>query len=117
MRRGRLVASELSGVQVFRYMNVSFVPVIATADSTMIHLTATELSLAQATGNTTAQAITQAFLTGIRERDDRVKAFLAVDEATALDQAQAVDAKRKRGEPLGKLAGIPVAIKDVLCTK
>src|SRR5205814_959071 len=39
------------------------------------------------------------------------------DETAALDQAKAIDAKRRRREPLGKLAGIPVAIKDVLCTK
>ena len=64
-----------------------------------------------------AEPITRAFLDAIRDRDGRVKAFLHVDEAAALEQARAVDAKRKNGRPLGPLAGMPVAVKDVLCTK
>jgi aspartyl-tRNA(Asn)/glutamyl-tRNA(Gln) amidotransferase subunit A len=40
-----------------------------------------------------------------------------VDEEVVRAQAVAVDAKRKKGQPLGKLAGVPVAVKDVLCTR
>src|SRR5207245_7644342 len=40
---------------------------------------------------------------------------LYIDEENALQQARNADGKRKRGEPLGLLAGIPVAVKDVLC--
>ncbi|MCS6852224.1 MAG: Asp-tRNA(Asn)/Glu-tRNA(Gln) amidotransferase subunit GatA, partial [Gemmataceae bacterium] len=82
----------------------------------MIEATAAELSALLSRGETTAEAVTTAFLTAIREREPRVRAFLHVDEAHALEQARAVDAKRRRGEKLGPLAGIPVAIKDVLCT-
>src|SRR5262249_16840325 len=57
------------------------------------------------------------FLDAVRRRDPRVQAFLHVDEAAALGQARAVDGKRRRGEPLGPLAGVPVALKDVLCTR
>src|SRR6516225_1058092 len=64
-----------------------------------------------------AESITRAFLNAIHHRDGRVKAFLHVDEAAALEQARAVDAKRKNGKPLGPLAGIPVAVKDILCTR
>jgi aspartyl-tRNA(Asn)/glutamyl-tRNA(Gln) amidotransferase subunit A len=78
--------------------------------------TATELLAAQNAGES-AESITQAFLAAIRERDGKVKAFLHVDEAAALEQARAVDAKRKAGKTLGLLAGVPVAVKDVLCTK
>jgi len=78
--------------------------------------TAVELLAAQAQGES-AESITQAYLAAIRAREPRVKALLRVDEAVALEQARAVDGKRKRSEPLGKLAGVPVAIKDVLCVQ
>src|SRR5438067_3585835 len=79
--------------------------------------TAGELLALQAAGQATAVQITDAFLDAIRKREPTVKAFLYVDEAAARRQAEAVDAKRKAGRPLGKLAGVPVAVKDVLCTK
>src|SRR5262245_37819577 len=82
----------------------------------MIEKTAAELLAAQAQGQT-AESITSAFLAAIKERDPETRAFLQVDEASALAQARSVDAKRKSGQPLGKLAGVPVAVKDVLCTK
>ncbi len=83
----------------------------------MLNLTATELSQKQSAGDLTAEVVAHSFLANISQRDADIKAFLAVDEAGALEQAKAVDAKRKAGQPLGKLAGIPIAIKDVLCTK
>ena len=67
-----------------------------------------------ARGDVTAEALTGHFLQAIRQRDPKVRAFLHVDETAALDQARAVDAKRKQGAKLGSLAGVPVAIKDVL---
>ncbi|MFL5340957.1 MAG: Asp-tRNA(Asn)/Glu-tRNA(Gln) amidotransferase subunit GatA [Gemmataceae bacterium] len=78
--------------------------------------TAVELLAAQGRGES-AEAITRSFLDAIRDRDAKVRAFLHINEATALEQARAVDAKRKRGESLGRLAGVPVAIKDVLCVR
>jgi aspartyl-tRNA(Asn)/glutamyl-tRNA(Gln) amidotransferase subunit A len=82
----------------------------------MVERTAGELLALLSRGEATAESLTGAFLQAIRQRDPQVKAFLHVDEPAALRQAQAVDAKRKRGEPLGLLAGLPVAVKDVLCT-
>jgi aspartyl-tRNA(Asn)/glutamyl-tRNA(Gln) amidotransferase subunit A len=82
----------------------------------MIDRTATQLLAALEKGETTAEALTGAFLQAIRQREPRLKAFLHVDEAGALEQARAVDRKRQRGDRLGPLAGIPVAVKDVLCT-
>src|SRR6516162_3348280 len=82
----------------------------------MIERPASELIDLLSNGDATAESVAAAFLKAIGEREPRVKAFLHVDEANVLGQARAVDAKRKRGEKLGPLAGVPVAIKDVLCT-
>src|SRR5262245_12139174 len=83
----------------------------------MIDRTATELLAALQQGDITAEALAGEFLKAIRQRDPKIKALLHVDEAWALEQARAVDTKRKRGELLGSLAGIPVAVKDVMCTQ
>jgi aspartyl-tRNA(Asn)/glutamyl-tRNA(Gln) amidotransferase subunit A len=66
-------------------------------------------------GDISSEALTSAFLDAIRQRDPKVRAFLHVDASAALAQARAVDVKRKRGEPTGPLAGLPIALKDVLC--
>ena len=42
---------------------------------------------------------------------------MRVDPAAALAQAEEIDRRRKAGKPLGRLAGLPVAVKDVLCTQ
>jgi len=81
-----------------------------------VERTAAELLAAQAQGES-AEAITAAYLAAIRAREPKVNAFLHIDETAALSQARVVDAKRRRGEPLGRLAGVPVAVKDVLCTR
>src|ERR1700724_3843450 len=84
---------------------------------TMIELSATDLLALLSRGETSSEGVSAAFLQAIRERDSRVRAFLHVDETGALAQARSVDDKRKRREPLGLLAGLPVAVKDVLCVK
>ena len=79
--------------------------------------TATELLALQAAGKASAVEIADAFLKNIAERDGKIQAFMRVDADGAKAQAAAVDAKRKGGAKLGALAGVPIAIKDVLCTK
>ncbi len=83
----------------------------------LIEKTATELLALQASGGVSAVEIAEAFLASIRSREPAVKAFLLVDEASVRAQAAVVDAKRASGATLGALAGVPVAVKDVLCTK
>ena len=55
-------------------------------------------------------------LDAIDSRDDRVEAFLFVSRDAALKHAEDVDRRRRDGKPIGRLAGLPVAVKDVLCT-
>jgi aspartyl-tRNA(Asn)/glutamyl-tRNA(Gln) amidotransferase subunit A len=83
----------------------------------MITLPATELLGLLSRGEVSAETLTGHFLDAIRQRDPQVRAFLHVDEANAREQARAIDSRRQRGEPLGALAGLPVAIKDVLCVR
>ncbi len=55
-------------------------------------------------------------LTRIRQVDGRVKAYLSVTDELALRQADAADARIARGNAL-PLTGVPVCVKDVICTK
>ncbi|HEY0699106.1 MAG TPA: Asp-tRNA(Asn)/Glu-tRNA(Gln) amidotransferase subunit GatA, partial [Micromonospora sp.] len=80
-------------------------------------LSAVEIAGLVAKGETSAVEVTQAHLDRIAAVDDRVHAFLHVDTEGALAAARAVDERRAAGEPLGPLAGVPVAVKDVLTTK
>ena len=66
-------------------------------------------------GDVTSEEVTRSFLRRIADVEPRVKAFLRVDAEAALAQARAIDARRRRGESLGRLAGLPVAVKDLLC--
>ena len=52
----------------------------------------------------------------IRDKDPHLKAFLTLNEAAALKEAERIDQKRAKGQSLGKLAGVPIAIKDNLMT-
>lgn len=79
--------------------------------------TVSELLNEMERGALSAVELARSFLNTVKAHDGRVKAFLNVNEESILAQAQAVDAKRQRGEKLGRLAGIPVALKDNLCLK
>ena len=68
-------------------------------------------------GETTSVELTQAHLDRIAAVDIAVHAFLFVDTEGALAQAAAVDAKRAAGEKLSPLAGVPLALKDVIVQK
>ena len=70
-----------------------------------------------ADGETTSVALTQAHLERIKTVDADVHAFLFVDNEGALKQAAEVDAKRAAGEKLAPLAGVPLALKDVMTQK
>ena len=75
---------------------------------------AVEMSRALEQGDVSSVELTQAHLDRIAAVDGDVKAFLFVDEVGALAQAKDVDQRRKSGEKLPPLAGVPLALKDVL---
>ncbi|MEU5424485.1 Asp-tRNA(Asn)/Glu-tRNA(Gln) amidotransferase subunit GatA [Streptomyces olivoreticuli] len=83
----------------------------------LIKLTAAEIAAKIASGEVTAVQVTEAHLARIEAVDEKVNAFLHVDREGALAQARAVDDKRARGEKLGPLAGVPLALKDIFTTK
>ncbi len=81
----------------------------------LTRMTAQALAAAIAAGDTSAVEVTQAHLSRIEAVDSSVHAFLHVSAEKALDQAQAVDAARARGdEPASSLAGVPLALKDIV---
>ena len=80
-------------------------------------LSATELLAQLNAGDVTAVEVATAFLDRIDAVDDKVGAFLSVRRDAALEQASEIDARRKAKRAVGPLAGIPVAVKDVLCTR
>ncbi|RKT15797.1 aspartyl/glutamyl-tRNA(Asn/Gln) amidotransferase subunit A [Streptomyces sp. 1114.5] len=83
----------------------------------LIRYTAAETASAIAKGEVSAVEVAQAHLDRIEAVDKKVNAFLHVDTEGALAAAKAVDAKRAKGEELGPLAGVPLALKDVFTTK
>ena len=83
----------------------------------MITRSAHEMSSAMVSGEITSQELTKAHLDRISAVDKEVHAFLHVDTEGAMSQAKAVDEARARGEKLGPLAGVPLALKDVLVQK
>ena len=83
----------------------------------LTRMTAAALGRSMAAGEVSAVEVTTAHLDRISAVDERVHAFLHVDAEGALAAARDVDAARARGEQLGPLAGVPIAVKDVLATK
>ena len=82
----------------------------------------TSLSLRQLSGclrsgELTAVQAAEAYLASIRENDPSIRAYLSVLEEKAMGQAAETDRRRARGETLSPLAGVPVGIKDNICTK
>ncbi|MBX6311557.1 MAG: Asp-tRNA(Asn)/Glu-tRNA(Gln) amidotransferase subunit GatA [Isosphaeraceae bacterium] len=76
--------------------------------------TATDLLAQMNAGAISAEDVARAYLDRA-ERFGRLNVFVHLDREAILAQARAVDAKRKAGAPLGPLAGVPVAIKDIIC--
>jgi aspartyl-tRNA(Asn)/glutamyl-tRNA(Gln) amidotransferase subunit A len=79
-------------------------------------LTAAELADAMSAGETSSVEVTTQFLARIEAVDGELNSFLHVDASGAVQTASDVDRRRAAGESLSALAGVPIAVKDLLCT-
>ena len=78
---------------------------------------ATELAALVRSGEVSATEVVEAHLGRIDAFDDRLRAFLSRADDAARARAAEIDAARSRGEKLGPLAGVPVAVKDIITTR
>ncbi|OGS21179.1 MAG: aspartyl/glutamyl-tRNA amidotransferase subunit A [Elusimicrobia bacterium RIFOXYA2_FULL_39_19] len=65
----------------------------------------------------TSLEVVSSFINRIKTKNEKLSVFLNVFESEALDAAKEIDKKISSGQPVGPLAGIPVAIKDNICIK
>ncbi|MBP7147698.1 MAG: Asp-tRNA(Asn)/Glu-tRNA(Gln) amidotransferase subunit GatA [Acidobacteria bacterium] len=82
----------------------------------MIAPTARAAAAAVASGDVSAEELARAALARIEARAD-INAVVHVDPPRSLARARSIDARRARGEPVGPLAGVPLAVKDNICTR
>ncbi len=68
-------------------------------------------------GALSAELLTQYMLDRIASRDETLKCYVKVLQASALQQARALDDAQRRGDRLGALHGVPIAVKDLLFTQ
>jgi Asp-tRNA(Asn)/Glu-tRNA(Gln) amidotransferase A subunit family amidase len=85
-------------------------------DGKLAELTAIEAAEHIAAGDISAEEMTGACLDRIAALDGQVHAFIHIDPADALAQAKALDERRRNGNAVGPLHGVPVAIKDIFDT-
>ncbi len=83
----------------------------------LMSLTAVELSKKIRAGEVSVKEAVEASIIAIKENEGALNAFVTVDEEGALKQAEEVQKKIDAGELTGPLAGVPIAVKDVMCTK
>jgi aspartyl-tRNA(Asn)/glutamyl-tRNA(Gln) amidotransferase subunit A len=82
-----------------------------------LDLSLTELAARVSSRDLSARALTEACLARIREHDPALHAFNEVASDRALARADALDDRRGRGEPVGPLHGLPIALKDNMSTR
>lgn len=83
----------------------------------ILSYTAVELAAAIKEGKTTAVEAMQAVLQKIEETEKTINAYVTIDKEAALQKAAEVQKRIEAGELTGPLAGVPVAIKDNMCTE
>ena len=70
-----------------------------------------------AKGDFTAVEVAEAFNANVAAAQEALNAFIVATPEKALEAAKATDAKRAAGQPLGKMGGVPIGMKDLFATK
>ena len=83
----------------------------------ILELSATELAKKIKAGEITSEEGAKASLEQIAKEDQKIRAYLTVDEEKVLARAREVDAGIRAGKYTGSLTGVPIAVKDNICTK
>ncbi|SCA58870.1 Glutamyl-tRNA(Gln) amidotransferase subunit A [Chlamydiales bacterium SCGC AB-751-O23] len=83
----------------------------------MLNKSARQLHIEFTQGKLTAEEIIRFYLDRIKKHNENLGAFLSVFENEAIEKAKALDVKKAQGAPLGKLAAIPIAVKDNILVK
>ncbi|RLB36778.1 MAG: Asp-tRNA(Asn)/Glu-tRNA(Gln) amidotransferase GatCAB subunit A, partial [Deltaproteobacteria bacterium] len=83
----------------------------------LFEMSAVQLLALMKKGEVSSSEITESVLKNIQQKESEIKAFITITPELAMKLAKEADLRIKKGEHVGKLNGIPVAIKDVLCTK
>jgi len=76
-----------------------------------------ELAARYRSGEATPTRVVEDYLQRIGALDSKVRAYLTLTQESAIAQAEAAEKRLRAGKPLGLLDGVPLAIKDVICTK
>lgn len=88
-----------------------------TTRNELVHLSAAQMAEKFAAGEVSSRELVDAHLDVIESAEPHINAFLKVSADEARKQADAIDAQHAAGEELAPLAGVPIAIKDMIVTK
>lgn len=83
----------------------------------LYELTVHELIEKLSKKETTIEEITNAYINRIKEKEEEVQAFITITEEEAKHKAKQIQENKEKGEYTSELAGIPIGIKDNICTK
>jgi len=83
----------------------------------LFEMSAVQLLALMKKGEVSSSEITESVLKNIQQKESEIRAFITITPELAMKLAKEADLRIKKDEHVGKLNGIPVAIKDVLCTK
>jgi aspartyl-tRNA(Asn)/glutamyl-tRNA(Gln) amidotransferase subunit A len=90
---------------------------VAVSRMSLLYQSAAEHVRSLESGAISSVELTSACLDRIAAVDGKIGAFLRVDRDRALEQAAQVDDQRASKQPIGRLAGLPIAVKDIFCER